>query len=91
MYADLDGQSNGSTIIRNAGSEIVVTALDISGSIQDLRSLHKMLVELPTWQPRRTMRTSLLQSLLLTHRCSHLRALPTCQPSQRTGGSAQNG
>ena len=38
MYADLDGQSNGSTIIRNAGSEIVVTALDISGSIQDLRS-----------------------------------------------------
>jgi len=48
VYADLDGQSNGSTIIRNAGSEIVVTALDISGSIQDLRSSLTDLADLVT-------------------------------------------
>ncbi len=48
MYADLDGQSNGSTIIRNAGIEIVVTALDISGSIQDLRSSLTALADLVT-------------------------------------------
>jgi 5-methylcytosine-specific restriction enzyme subunit McrC len=38
VYADIDGQSIGSTVIRNAGIEIVVTALDIRGSIEDLRS-----------------------------------------------------
>ena len=48
VYADLDGQSNGSTIIRNAGIEIVVTALDISGSVEDLRSSVTALAELVT-------------------------------------------
>ena len=38
VYADLDGEAGDSTIIRNAGIEIVATALDISGSIEDLRS-----------------------------------------------------
>ena len=38
VYADLDEETGDSTIIRNAGIEIVVTALDISGSIEDLRS-----------------------------------------------------
>lgn len=38
VYADLDGEAGDSTIIRNAGIEIAVTALDISGSIEDLRS-----------------------------------------------------
>ena len=48
VYADLDGQSNGSTIIRNAGIEIVVTALDISGSIKALQSSVTELAELVT-------------------------------------------
>lgn len=46
VYADLDGQAGDSTIIRNAGIEIVVTALDISGSIEDLRSSVSALAEL---------------------------------------------
>ena len=46
VYADLDGRSNGSTIIRNAGIEIVVTALDIGGSIEELRSSVTALADL---------------------------------------------
>ena len=38
VYADLHGEAGDSTIIRNAGIKIVATALDISGSIEDLRS-----------------------------------------------------
>lgn len=38
VYADLDGQPGGSTIIRNASVEIVTTALSISGPIDELRS-----------------------------------------------------
>lgn len=38
VYADLDGGAGDSTIIRNAGVEIITTALDISGSIEELRS-----------------------------------------------------
>lgn len=46
VYADLDGHSNHSTTIRNAGIEIVVTALDIGGSIEDLRSSAAALADL---------------------------------------------
>ena len=46
MYADLDGEAGDSTIIRNAGIEIVATALDISGSIQDLQSSVTALAEM---------------------------------------------
>jgi 5-methylcytosine-specific restriction enzyme subunit McrC len=38
VYADLDGEAGDSTIIRHAGIEIVATSLDISGSIEDMRS-----------------------------------------------------
>ena len=38
VYADLGGGAGDSTIIRNAGVEIITTALDISGSIEELRS-----------------------------------------------------
>ena len=38
VYADLDGGAGDSTIIRNAGVEIITTELDISGSIEELRS-----------------------------------------------------
>lgn len=38
IYADTDGRSGGSTTVRNAGIEIVVTSLNLSGSIDELRS-----------------------------------------------------
>jgi len=48
VYADPDRQRNGSTIIRNAGIEIIATALDISGSIADLQSSITALANLVT-------------------------------------------
>jgi 5-methylcytosine-specific restriction enzyme subunit McrC len=45
VYADIDGEASGPTVIRNAGIEIVATALDISGSIEDLRSSAAALAE----------------------------------------------
>ena len=44
--SDLDGSDGGSTVIRNAGIEIVTTALDIGGPIDDLRSAVGNLAEL---------------------------------------------
>jgi 5-methylcytosine-specific restriction enzyme subunit McrC len=45
VYADLDGSDGGSTVIRNAGIEIVTTALDIGGPIDGLRSAVDRLAE----------------------------------------------
>jgi len=45
VYADLDGGAGDSTVIRNTGIVIVATALDISGSIEDLRSSVTALAE----------------------------------------------
>jgi len=36
VYADLDGGKPGATVVRNARIEIVVTAIDIGGSLDDL-------------------------------------------------------
>jgi len=38
VYADLDGTDTGTSVIRNAGVEIVVTAVDIGGSITELQA-----------------------------------------------------
>lgn len=38
VYAEADGHPGEPTIVRNAGIEIVTTALDLGGSIDDLRS-----------------------------------------------------
>jgi 5-methylcytosine-specific restriction enzyme subunit McrC len=46
VYADLDGEAGNSTVIRNAGVEIVTTALDISGSIEELEESAAALAEL---------------------------------------------
>ena len=46
VYADLDGGGGGTDMIRNAGIEIVVTALDISGSIKALQSSVAAVAEL---------------------------------------------
>jgi 5-methylcytosine-specific restriction enzyme subunit McrC len=38
IYADLDGGKPGTSIVRNAGIEIVATWVDISGSIEELQA-----------------------------------------------------
>lgn len=38
VYADVDGQPGAPTIVRNTGIEIVTTALELGGSIDDLQS-----------------------------------------------------
>lgn len=45
VYADRDGKTADLTVIRNADIEIVATSLDISGSIEDLRSSVSALAE----------------------------------------------
>jgi 5-methylcytosine-specific restriction enzyme subunit McrC len=46
VYADLGGGAGNSTVIRNAGVEIVTTALDISGSIEELEESAAALADL---------------------------------------------
>ena len=50
VYADLDGKAGDSTIVRNADIEIVVTALDIGGSIEELRLSATKLADLVSAQ-----------------------------------------
>ena len=46
VYADLDGADTGGTVLRNTDFEIVVTSIDISGSIERLDASAQRLVEL---------------------------------------------
>ena len=54
VYADLGGGAGDSTIIRNAGVEIVTTKLDIAGSIEELRSSATALAALVSESPSTT-------------------------------------
>ena len=47
VYADLDGTDQASTVVRNAGVEIVTTSVDIGSSIQEMRhSVRKIVLSL---------------------------------------------
>jgi 5-methylcytosine-specific restriction enzyme subunit McrC len=45
VYADLDGTSPGTTTVRNADVEIVVTSIDLNGTIDELTASVKRLAE----------------------------------------------
>ena len=46
VYADLDGTETGGTVLRNADIEILVTSIDISGSIERLDASVQRLVDM---------------------------------------------